>query len=298
MEKVIVFGGAGFLGSHVADCLSERGYEVTIFDIHSSPYLLPGQKMILGSILDPKSVAEAIKGHDCVYNFAGIADLDDATTKPMDTVQLNIVGNINIMEAAVHERIKRYVYASSIYVYSQKGGFYRCSKQASELYIEEYQRKYGLEFTILRYGTLYGPRADMRNSIFRYLKQAVENGRIVCNGNGEEQRDYINVCDAACISVDILKAEYANQHAIITGHHPMQVKEMLLMVKEILGQDITIEFSGQKSKDHYTYTPYSFTPKIGYKIMSPHYMDMGQGMLSCLCEMYGDDLSQWFSDKE
>lgn len=285
--KAIVFGGSGFVGSHVADCLTARGYTVTIFDVNPSPYLLPEQTMVEGDILDEEAVHAAIAGQEVVYNFAGIADLDDATTKPKLTVQLNVQGNLNIMEGCLRTPVRRFVYASTIYVYSQKGGFYRCSKQAAEMYIEEYQRRYGLNFTILRYGTLYGPRADERNSIVRYLKQALEKRRIVCNGNGEELREYIHVSDAARLTVDILHEDYQNRHVIITGHYPMKFKEMLLMIREILGGNISIEFTGDESGDHYTLTPYSFVPKIGHKLVNHCYLDMGQGLLECLHEMYG-----------
>ena len=285
--KAIVFGGSGFLGSHVADCLSERGYEVTIFDLKPSPYLLPGQRMVTGDILDEAAVHEAAHGQDFVYNFAGIADLDDATTKPKETVHLNVQGNLNVMEGALKGRAQRFVYASTIYVYSQRGGFYRCSKQAAEIYIEEYQRRFGLEFTILRYGTLYGPRADARNSIYRYLKQAMEQRRIRGYGNGEEVREYIHVRDAARLTVDILEETYRNRHIIISGHNPMKARDMMAMIREMLGEDIVVEFSGESSSDHYSLTPYSFVPKIGEKLINHRYLDMGQGLLECLHEMHG-----------
>ena len=74
MSTIIVFGGSGFLGSHTADVLSNKGYKVKIFDLRPSPHLRPNQEMIVGDILDYKSVSEAVKGCDYIYNFAGIAD--------------------------------------------------------------------------------------------------------------------------------------------------------------------------------------------------------------------------------
>lgn len=284
--KVIVCGGSGFLGSHVADFLTEAGHEVTIFDLKPSPYVRFEQTTYLGDILNPEQVVDAVRNHEVVYNFAGLADLDDATTRPVDTIRLNIEGNTNILEACRLAGVKRFVYASTIYVYSDKGGFYRCSKQAAETYIEEMHRKCNLDFTILRYGTLYGPRADERNSIYRYLQEALEKGCVVCSGNGEEMREYIDVRDAARLSVAILDEAYKNQHVIISGHYPMKFREMILMIQEILGKEITIEFSGRESSAHYTYTPYSFTPKIGHKLVNHCYLDMGQGFLECLHEIY------------
>lgn len=285
--KIIVFGGSGFLGSHVADVLTNEGHSVTIFDLRPSSYLQSGHRMYIGDILNPEQVLDVVNGHDVVYNFAGIADLDDATTKPIDTIRLNIEGNANILEACRQTDIGRFVYASTIYVYSNKGGFYRCSKQASEIYTEEFDRKHGLDFTILRYGTLYGPRADERNSIYRYLKLAMDTGCVFCSGTGEEMREYVDVRDAARLSVKVLDNEYRNRHIIISGHHPMKFKEMIFMIKEILGKDIKIEFTGDKNPDHYSYTPYSFTPKVGHKLVNHCYVDMGQGLLECLHEMYG-----------
>lgn len=283
--RTIVFGGAGFLGSYVADALSDAGHKVVIFDLKKSNYLRSDQEMIIGNILDFNQIKEAVAGCDYIYNFAGLADLDDGTTKPLETIRLNIEGNINIVEAALQANVKRFVYASSIYVYSQKGGFYRCSKQASELYIEEYQRRFGLDFTILRFGTLYGPRADKRNSIYRYLKQIMEQSNIVCGGTGDEVREYIYARDAAKLSVSILEEKYKNQHVIITGNHPMKFKEMISMASEISGKPLSIEYTQDINPDHYNYSPYSFSPKIGYKLVNNYYTDMGQGLMECFYDM-------------
>jgi len=283
--RAIVFGGSGFLGSHVVDELSKRGYETKIFDKVPSRYLKKGQKMIIGDILDIGKVKQAVKGCDYVYNFAGIADLDDAGEKPLETINLNILGNVNILEASVSLKVKRFVYASSIYVYSQKGGFYRCSKQASETYIEEYNRCYGLEYTILRYGSVYGPRADERNSIYRYLNQALKEKCIKCN-NPEEVREYIHVRDASKLSIDVLDEKFANKHIILSGHYRIKVKEMMMTIKEIMNNKIEIKFvSGGKGAEHYTYIPYSYSPKIGDKLLNSCYVDIGQGLLECLEEI-------------
>lgn len=158
--KVLVFGGSGFLGSHVADALSDAGHEVTIFDLVKSTWLRSDQKFVSGDLLDEKIVSEIVSGFDVVYNFAALADLNQALDKPVDTIRINVLGNTYILEACKKHNVKRFIYASTVYVYSREGGFYRCSKQASESYIEEYQKCFGLDFTILRYGSLY--RTEVR----------------------------------------------------------------------------------------------------------------------------------------
>ncbi len=284
-KEIIVFGGSGFLGSHVADALSEQGNKVTIFDLKVSPYLRSDQKMVQGDIEDSELIFEVVKGKDVVYHFAGLSDLDDGTVKPIESVVKNIVCTVNLLEAGARAGIERFVFASTIYVYSGLGGFYRCSKQSGELYVEEYQSKFGLNFTILRYGSLYGPRSDERNSICRYLKQGLLDGKIIYSGTGEEVREFVHIRDAAKLSVDILSEEFKNQHIIISGHHPMKARDMLEMINEILNQDVSVEFAGSFDEAHYNLTPYMFISKIGKKLVSNCYEDMGQGFLECLQEM-------------
>ena len=163
--KAIVFGGSGFLGSHVADCLTDKGFEVVIFDVVTSPYLRDDQDMVVGNILDLDRVEEAVRGCDYVYNFAGIADIGLASHKPLKAIEINVLGNTNILDACKIHRIKRFIFASSIYVYSDLAPFYRSSKQACELIIEDYQKVFGLDYTILRYGSLYGIRGNKFNFI-------------------------------------------------------------------------------------------------------------------------------------
>ena len=284
--KVTVFGGAGFLGSHICDKLSEAGHAVTIFDIHPSRWLRPDQAMITGDVLDEVAVRNAVAGADAVYNFAGIADIGEAGSRPIDTVKYNVLGNVVILEACRLEKTKRFVYASTLYVYSKAGGFYRCSKQASELYIENYQQVYGLEYTILRYGSLYGPRSDTRNAIYRFVREAVETGRISYFGHPTALRDYIHVEDAARSSVEILDPEYANERIVLSGSQPMRVGDLLKMIAEMLGKDIPFDFLAEGQSGHYEITPYSFSPQIGKKMTPRLSVDLGQGVLRIIEEVH------------
>ena len=108
---------------------------------------------------------KSIKDSSYVYNFAGIADLDYGVHQPIKSIEQNILATVNMLNFCKKHKIRRYVYASTIYVYSEKGGFYRCSKQAAENYIEEYYKKFKLNYTILRYGSLYGPGAGTNNGL-------------------------------------------------------------------------------------------------------------------------------------
>ena len=142
-KKAVVVGGSGFIGSHVADHLSDAGYLVTVYDLTESQWLRKDQTMVLGDVLNTELLDNTIANADVVYNFAALADLNQALNQPLKTVNINILGNMNVMEACRQHGVGRFVYASTAYVHSREGGFYRCSKQASEAYVEEYQRVMG-----------------------------------------------------------------------------------------------------------------------------------------------------------
>ena len=137
--KIVVIGGSGFLGSHVADKLSQAGHEVTIFDLKKSQWISKNQTMVIGDILKISDLDKVISESDVVYNFAAISDIDEAENKPQTTANINIIGTLNILELCKKYKVKRIMFASTIYVYSQDGNFYRCSKQAAESFIEEYE---------------------------------------------------------------------------------------------------------------------------------------------------------------
>lgn len=288
--KIIVFGGAGFLGSHVADALTEKEHEVVIFDLKKSPYLKKGQISIVGDITNQKMVENSMKGCDVAYNFAGITDLGKARINPLETVKNNILGNTTLLEACRKYGVKRFIFASTLYVYSKTGSFYRSSKQACELLIENYHEIYGLDFTILRYGSLYGPRADENNWIYRILKQALMEKKIIRHGDGKELREYIHVYDAARLSVDILSREYKNQHVIISGNQQIKIKDLLIMIKEILNNKIELKFCPVVNVEHYEITPYNFNPKLAKRIQGNHYVDLGQGILDLIAEIHKECL--------
>lgn len=283
--RVLVTGGSGFIGSHVADALSEAGHEVVIFDVSPSPHLRPDQTMVTGSVLDWGAVRAAAEGCDALYHFAAVADINEAIHKPRQTIEINVMGTLNLLEAARETGLKRFVFASSIYVYSNQGSFYRTSKQACEHLIHDYHERFGLDFTVLRFGSLYGPRADRSNGLYRLLRQALGNRRIDYSGTGEEVREYIHVLDAAAMSADVLAPDFANQYIHLAGRERLTSREVLTMIREIMGGDMEINLKNSGQPGHYIQTPYNYTPKLGRRLMRNTYIDLGLGLLDCLAQM-------------
>ena len=284
--NIVVFGGAGFLGSHICDKLSDAGHIVTIVDLHPSPYLRPDQQMVVGNLLDEDAVNRVVEGADVVFNYAGIADIGEANRRPIDTARVNVVGNVIALEACRLAGVKRYIFASSLYVYGKSGGFYRCSKQSCELYIENYQAMHNLPYTILRYGSLYGPRADRRNAIHRFVCEALETGSITYYGAPTALREYVHVEDAATATLSILGEEFTNENIIIAGNQPMRVGDLFKMMGEMLGRELRIEFQDDPNSGHYQITPYAFMPRVGKKLVPPLTVDLGQGILRVMEEVH------------
>jgi UDP-glucose 4-epimerase len=282
---VTVIGGSGFLGSHVADKLSEAGHRVRIFDRLVSPWVRPDQEMQVGDLLDLQAVSRAVAGAEAVYNFAALADLGEALNKPLESARVNVLGAVNALEACRLSAVRRVLHASTVYVYSREGGFYRCSKQAAEHYVEEYQRTYGLDFTILRYGSLYGPRSNANNGLFRIVQGALLHGRISYEGNPEAIREYIHVEDAARASVLALGEEFRNESVVLTGHEAMRVVDLLKMLAEILDMPGQVDCRDEDNPGHYTRTPYAYQPKLGRKYSPPLHVDLGQGLLQLIEEV-------------
>ncbi len=277
--KILVIGGSGFLGSFVADFLSDDDHQVTIMDINKSQWIRKDQKMVQGDILDEKLVTKLIKENEIVYLFASLADIDLARHNPIQTVKTNVLGAVNVIDACVKHGIKRLIFASTVYVYSNEGSFYKCSKQAVESYIEEYSRVYNLKFTIFRYGSLYGPRADEGNGMLNILKNAKKNGFLSYQGNKDAEREYIHIYDAAKASCLPVKGKFENESIVLTGNEKTKMIDLLQMISEMLGIKKDIKFSNKKYVGHYIKTPYAYQPKLGSKYIPNEYVDLGQGIL-------------------
>ena len=283
MKKITVFGGSGFLGSHVVDKLINEGFEVTICDREKSNHLEKNQNFKKCDILNLDEVKDAVKGSDIVYNFAALADLNEAINKPLETININILGNANILEACKEFSIKRFIYASTVYVYGKEGGFYRCSKKAAEDYVKEYSNSYNLDYTILQYGSLYGPRSDISNGLFRIVDSALKTGFLKYDGNPNATRSYIHVEDAAQSSVDILDKDFINESVILSGLEPIKIIDMLKTLAEIMGMpEEKIVFSDEPQTGHYIMTPYSYSSDIGKNYIPSKHIDLGKGLLQLI----------------
>jgi len=282
-KKIFVSGSSGFLGSHLVDILQLKGNNVISFD--KSEKSISGKKnTFTGDILDYKSVEKAIKGCEIVCHFAAVSDIQESFDDPKKTLEVNIIGTLNILKACIKNNVKKFVFASSIYVYSKYGSFYRISKQSSEKLIEEYSRQYNLNYMILRFGSLYGTRSNFNNSIYNMIYNALKYNKIERDGDGNEIREYIHVKDAVQICYELLTTDIKSEYYMITGKQSLKIKDTLKIINEILQKNIKIEFNKNKTH-HYEVTPFSYDNVMAKKITPNSYIDLGQGILEVIHEI-------------
>lgn len=288
MKKVLVFGGNGFLGSYLVEELMGRGYNVTIADINESSNF-DIVRYVSCNISNKEEVSKVFEtsDYDIVYNLAGLANLDAAVENPLKTMELNVLGNLYIVEECIKHNIKKFVYASSAYAMSNKGSFYGISKLASEKIVEEYHKKFNLDFIILRYGSVYSEKDFNNNYIYNLVKEAVITKKINHHGDGNEIREYIHAADAAKLSVDVIEDnKFNNFHVILTGTERIQRRELFSMINEILDNSLEINCNNSGYNNHYKFTPYSFQPSVSKKLIANPHIDMGQGLLECIRAVY------------
>ena len=287
MKHAVIFGGSGFLGSYVADELTRRGYNITIADINPSNYLQSNQSFVKVDIGNISSIEKIIENANIVYNFVAISNLEDAIHDPIGTFNINVIGNLNILEACKNNgNIERFIYASSAYALSNEGSFDGISKQSSEKLTEEYYKRYGLKYTVIRYGSLYGERASHNNYIYNLLQSAIRSGELTYKGDGEDIREYIHAADAARLSADILEeTQYENEHIILTGIEKLKRIELLTMINEIMQNKLNINQLSSDNMGHYKITPYTFHPTTAKKLVANPFIDLGQGLLECIQEI-------------
>ena len=208
-----------------------------------------------------------------------------ATCEPINTARVNILGTVLALELCHKHNVKRFIHASTIYVNSVDGGFYRSSKRAAEDYVEEYKKIHNLNYTILRFGSLYGQRSDDTNGVRIIVKNAIVNGEISYIGSKKTVRNYIHILDAAKACVDTLKKKYKNKHVIITGKKEIKITAFLKNLSKMLKISKKIKFQNKKIVGHYDITPFTYKLKRGQIFKHKSNLDIYDGILQLINEI-------------
>lgn len=243
--RVLVTGGSGFIGANVVQKLLDAGFQVRVFDM-VYPSELDGVEFYHGSLLDPTAVRFATHGCHYVMHLAAMADVNDVVADPLYAEEINVRGTINVLDAARRVGVKRVVYASTIWTYSDvreefiteetlipaPTHLYTATKLAGEHYCRAFHGLYNLPYTILRYGIPYGPRARGATVISKFVSLALTGEPITIAGDGLQFRRFVHVWDLAHGNLLALKPVAANQIYNLEGEEKVSIKQLAEWVRE------------------------------------------------------------------
>ena len=246
--RVLVTGGAGFIGSHVVDRLALAGYTPRILDTRRSPWH-DGVETVVGDVRRVEDVRRALHGCDAVCHLAAAADVGEVIQAPAESTELNAMGTLAVLEAARLEGIKRIAYASTVWVYSEVDAaevnedtllpcpdhVYTAGKLSGELMCHSYAELYGLETTVLRFGIPYGPRARPAAVIPSFVDRARRGEALTIAGSGEQQRVFVYVEDLAEGVVRGLRPEAVGRTYNLAGRETTTIRGLAEIVREEVG---------------------------------------------------------------
>jgi UDP-glucose 4-epimerase len=248
--RVLVTGGSGFIGSHVVDVLAARGHVPVNFDRVESPHHEPGSvETILGEATDADALSAAMDGCDAVIHLAAMADVNDVQADPEGAELANSRATLAVLEAARRAEVGRVVYGSTIWVYSDvpetsvcektrlspPAHLYTATKLAGELYCRSYAELYGVEYTVLRFGIPYGPRARDATVLAAFTKKALAGEPLTVAGSGDQTRRFVYVEDLADGIVRGLAPAAANRIYNLTGSENTTILEIAEAVRDLVG---------------------------------------------------------------
>jgi UDP-glucose 4-epimerase len=258
--KVLVTGGAGFVGSHVVDSLVAAGHEPRIFDLIPSPHHDPQEvDTYLGDVTDIEAIVDAARGCDAIAHLAAVADVSEVAADPAYAERVNAGGTANVLEAARSADVPRVAYASTIWVYDGCDSAladedtaiklprhpYTAQKLAGEMYCSSYAEVFGVDYSILRFGIPYGPRARAAAVIPAFFKNALAGRPLTIAGGGRQSRRFTYVGDLARGVVAGLAPAGRNQVYNLASEETVTILDLANAVAEIVGDTDILHTDGR-----------------------------------------------------
>jgi UDP-glucose 4-epimerase len=262
-RRVLVTGGSGFIGSHVVDALSRRGYTPVNFDRLRSPHHPNGSlETVLGEITDADALERAMRGCDAVIHLAAMADVGDVQKDPQGAERANCRGTLAVLEAARRAGVRRVVYGSTIWVYSDceqtavdeetllapPSHLYTATKLAGELYCRSYAELYGIDYTLLRFGIPYGPRARPAAVVPMFVDKALRGEPLTVAGDGSQSRRFVYVEDLADGIARGLDPAARNRVYNLAGKETVSILQIAETVRDLVG-DVEIAHTPARPGD-------------------------------------------------
>jgi UDP-glucose 4-epimerase len=271
--RFVVTGGAGFIGSHIADALVHRGDEVVILDNLFSGkrenirHLVdkPSVTFIEGSITDREYLDQACKGSDGIFHEAAITSVPRSVKDPVVTNEANVSGTLNVLVAARQCGVKKILYASSSSVYGDTPTLpkhedmipnpkspYAVTKLTGEYYLKVFQELYGIETVSLRYFNVFGPRQDPKSEysavIPRFITKVLRHESPIIYGDGSQTRDFTFVKDVVQANLRAMDSSCTGVFNVAYGNR-ISLVELAHTIMESLGEDLPLKFEHSRSGD-------------------------------------------------
>jgi nucleoside-diphosphate-sugar epimerase len=231
-SRVLVTGGAGFIGSHLVDRLLSEGFEVVVLDDFSSGRMenishyedLKEFHLVKGDVRSSSIVNKVVEGVDVVFHEAALVDVPLSIKNPLLFDEVNVDGTLNLLKASFDSDVKRFIFASSAAVYGDSKPAkkkenmplkpispYGVSKLSAENYVQVFNELYGLETVCLRYFNVYGPRQVFASSysgvITSFVNRLLKGQPPIINGDGKQTRDFVHVDDVVSANLLALDGE-------------------------------------------------------------------------------------------
>jgi UDP-glucose 4-epimerase len=239
--KIVVTGGSGFLGSHVAEELLRRGHAVRVFD--TRPPAIGGVEYFEGDLANRSSVVGGFVGADAVCHLAGVGDVYLAGQQPHTAALLNVVGSANVGEAAQEQRLRKVVYASTWEVYGEPERQpideehpcrpdhpYNITKYAGELTLLSYDRLREVPVLALRLGTAFGPRMRSNSVFSLFIGKASRGEPITIQGTGEQSRQFTHARDIARAFALGVESDARGMALNVVADEPVSVRQLAELV--------------------------------------------------------------------
>ena len=276
IKKIVITGGAGFIGSHLADACCRLGEapEVVVLDNLRTGHRANLERnqghsnfrWVEGSIADEQILDQVCAGADWIFHLAAMISVPESLLRPRECVELNVNGTLNVLEAARKHGAKKVVLSSSAAVYGDDPELpkhenlrpapqspYGITKLDGEYYLEMYRREYGISTVSLRYFNVFGPHQDPASqyaaAVPIFIKKALEGKPIEIFGDGLQTRNFVYVRDVAAANIWVAqKAELHGVFNVATGS-TVTILELAETIRELLGSNSTIHHLAPRPGD-------------------------------------------------
>ena len=306
--RVLVTGGAGFIGSNLVKLLTESGHEVVVLDNYSSGYrenlaAIPSARIVEGDVRDEAALNEAITGCEVVFHLAASVGNTRSIEHPIQDSEINVLGTLRVLEAARHHGLRKLVFSSSAGIFGELKTVpiredhpvepdtpYGASKLGAEKLCLAYAKLYPLECVCLRYFNVYGvhQRYDAYGNVIPiFAHRALRGEPLIIHGDGEQTRDFINVRDVAMANYRAGMSQGVSGAFNVASGTRVTINKLAAMLGEAGGLDIAIEHGPPRAGDvrhsladvSAARTAFGFEPSVTLEAGLPEYMSWASGVM-------------------